>query len=261
LKFYFTKFHLNDLKMITSVILNQRKLNGMNAEMQVLFVAVVTIAFLHTLTGPDYYLPFIALSKFRNWSFRKTIGWTIFCGCGHVWSSVILGLGGAAIGWSLTRLKWLDSVRGGLAGWIMLVFGLAYGCWGFYKAYINKPHKHFDSFHDGNLYVYEHRHGKIVNINERHKVSPGVMFIIFLLGPCEPMIPLLFSPAAKGSWFGMLLLIVVYTFITLMSMLLMVVAGYYGLHLLKTEKLERYTHALGGLTLLICGTEMVFMAW
>ena len=87
------------------------------------------------------------------------------------------------------------------------------------------------------------------------------MFIVFLLGPCEPMIPLLYFPAAKNSWAGMMILIIVYTICTLATMILMVVLGYYGFSILKTEKLERYMHPLGGLTVFICGLGMVFMGW
>src|SRR4028119_942094 len=99
----------------------------MHSEMTMLLLTAITIACLHTVTGPDHYLPFIALSKVRGWSFSKTLGWTIICGCGHVWSSVLLGLGGAAIGWSLSKVNWLESVRGGVAGWALVGFGLLYG--------------------------------------------------------------------------------------------------------------------------------------
>jgi threonine/homoserine/homoserine lactone efflux protein len=75
------------------------------------------------------------------------------------------------------------------------------------------------------------------------------------------MIPLLYYPAAQHSWQGMFLLILVYTFFTLATMIVMVVLGYYGIAFLKTEKLERFMHALGGLTLFICGAGMVFMGW
>jgi len=233
----------------------------MQAELEVLMLAAVTVACLHTVTGPDHYLPFIALSKSRGWSFRKTLFWTIVCGCGHVWSSVLLGLGGAAIGWSLSKVKWMESIRGGVAGWAMLVFGLIYGVWGLFRAWRNRPHKHFDIYEDGSLYVYEHRHGEVVRPEDRHVVTPWVLFLVFVLGPCEPMIPLLYFPAAKNSWTGMLLLIIVYTFFTLGAMVLMVIAGYYGLSFLKAEKLNRYVHALGGLTLTICGMGMVLLNW
>ncbi len=233
----------------------------MQAELQVLISAAITVACLHTITGPDHYLPFIALSKARGWSFAKTLSWTIICGCGHVWSSVLLGLGGAVVGWSISKTGWLENIRGGIAGWVMLLFGLIYGTWGLWRAFKNKPHKHFDTYEDGDIYVYEHKHGQAVQSTERHKVTPWVMFIIFLLGPCEPMIPLLFFPAAQHSWQGMLLLILVYTFFTLVTMITMVVLGYYGLSFFKTNKLERYMHALGGLTIFICGAGMLFMGW
>jgi hypothetical protein len=233
----------------------------MPSETQVLVLAAISIACLHTVTGPDHYLPFIALSKSRGWSFAKTIGWTIICGCGHVWSSVVLALGGAALGWSFSKLSWLENIRGGIAGWVLLVFGLVYGIWGMVRAYNNRPHKHFDLQQDGALYVYQHREGELVLPQDRHKVTPWVMFLIFILGPCEPMIPLLYFPGAKNNWSGMVLLIAVYTAFTLMTMIAMVVLGYWGIAFVKTEKLERYVHALGGLTIFICGVGMVWLGW
>ncbi len=233
----------------------------MPSEIQVLVMAAISIACLHTVTGPDHYLPFIALSKSRGWSFAKTIGWTIICGCGHVWSSVVLALGGAALGWSSSKVSWLENIRGGIAGWVLLVFGLVYGIWGLVRAYNNRPHKHFDLQQDGALYVYQHREGELVLPQDRHKVTPWVMFLIFILGPCEPMIPLLYFPGVKNSWSGMALLIAVYTTVTLMTMMAMVVMGYWGIAFVKTEKLERYVHALGGLTLFICGAGMIWLGW
>ncbi len=153
-----------------------RNLELISSELEILSLAAIAVACLHTVTGPDHYLPFIALSKARGWSFSKTLWWTILCGCGHVWSSVLLGLGGAAIGWSLSKIKWLETVRGGLAGWALLVFGLAYSIWGFIKA---RPHKHFDIYDDGKIYVYEHKHGELVLPSERHTVTPWVSSLFF----------------------------------------------------------------------------------
>jgi sulfite exporter TauE/SafE len=231
------------------------------SEIQLLVVTAISIACLHTLTGPDHYLPFIALSKSRRWSASKTVGWTIICGSGHVLSSVLLGMGGAALGWSLSKLGWVETVRGGIAGWFMMVFGFVYGSWGVYNAFKNIAHKHFDVNSRNDVFVYEHRHGQPVSPGERYKVTPWVMFIIFILGPCEPMIPLLYFPAAKNSWLGMGILITVYTIVTLVTMLAMVLLGYFGIGFLKTGKLERYAHAIGGLTIFTCGLGMVFLEW
>lgn len=233
----------------------------MQSEMEILIIAAVSVACLHTLTGPDHYLPFIALSKSRKWSISKTIGWTIICGSGHVLSSVLLGLGGAALGWTLSKLNWLENIRGGIAGWVMLAFGLLYGMWGLFRAMNNNPHKHFDLDESGDIYVYQHKHSAPVRPKERYKITPWVMFVIFILGPCEPMIPLLYFPAAQNSWMGMSMLICIYTLVTLSTMLVLVALGYYGIGFIKSEKLERYVHALGGLTIFICGAGMLWMGW
>lgn len=232
----------------------------MNAEMQALLITAVSVACLHTLTGPDHYLPFIALSKSRGWNLTKTVGWTIACGIGHVLSSVALALGGAALGWSLNKVNFLEDARGGIAAWVMLAFGIAYTVWGFYRMYKDKPHKHFDLDSDG-LYVYEHRHNETVAPTERYRVTPWVMFIIFLLGPCEPMIPLLYFPAAQSSWWGVAILVTVYTTVTLLTMVALVLLGYYGMAVTITRKLERYMHVLGGVAIFICGAGMLWMGW
>ena len=233
----------------------------MSPETILLFVSAITIAFLHTAAGPDHYLPFIALQKARNWSYGKTIGWTIACGAGHILSSVVLGIGVAALGWSVSKIDFMEGIRGNIAGWLMFGFGILYTSWGLYSAWKNKPHKHFDLGDDGALYVYEHEHGQPVAPANRHKVTPWVMFIIFLLGPCEPMIPLLYFPAAQNNWWVMLLMILVYMMITLVTMVVMVTLGYLGTAFINTEKAGRYIHAIGGFTIMFCGAGMLFMGW
>lgn len=233
----------------------------MHTNLSLLLITAITIACLHTVTGPDHYLPFIALSKARRWSFSRTLGWTAVCGLGHVGSSVVLGLCGAAIGWSFSKIKWFESVRGGVAGWSLLVFGLVYGGWGLMRAKQNRQHKHFDLYEDGTMYVFEHKHGETPGPGRRHAVTPWVMFIIFVLGPCEPMIPLLYFPGVQHSWWQLSILVTVYAVSTLAAMLAMVMLGYYGSSLLKVNAMERYVHALGGATIFICGAGMVFMGW
>jgi len=233
----------------------------MQNEMTMLILTAVTISCLHTLAGPDHYIPFIALSKTRGWSVKKTIGWTLLCGCGHIWSSVLLGLAGAAIGWSLSSLQWFESVRGGAAGWMLAGFGLLYAVWGWLRTKQNRLHKHFEIQDEGAIYIYEHKHGTVVPPKEKYRLTPWVMFLVFLLGPCEPMIPLLYFPAAKNSWGVMMILVTVYTFFTLLTMLVMVLVGYYGLGFFKFQKLEKHLHTLGGLSVLICGLGMIWLDW
>ncbi|MFT3980194.1 MAG: hypothetical protein QM687_06955 [Ferruginibacter sp.] len=233
----------------------------MNTEVILLFTTAVSIAFLHTAAGPDHYLPFIALSKTRGWTYGRTVWWTVVCGFGHIIGSVLLGVGVAAIGWSIVSVTKVEDVRGSLAAWLLFVFGIGYTAWGLYRLYRNKPHKHFDMPGDGEIYVYEHAHSNGVAPTEKYKVTPWVMFIIFVLGPCEPMIPLLYMPAAKSNGTVMLLMIIVYTVITILTMVGIVTLGYLGVGFFKTEKLHKYIHVIGGVTILICGAGMLFFGW
>jgi sulfite exporter TauE/SafE len=232
----------------------------MTGEMTTLILTAITVSFLHTLTGPDHYLPFIALSKARQWSYGKTIGWTVACGIGHVLSSVVIGLGGVAVGWSLSSLGWLEGIRGGLAAWCMFVAGIIYLAYAWRQLRRNRLHKHFEE-DENNLYVYEHRHAGAPISVEKHKVTPWVMFIIFLLGPCEPLIPLLSFPAAQQSIAGIATLIIVFSAFTLATMVALVTAGYFGLGLLAVNKMEKYMHVLGAFTILLCGGGMLFLGW
>jgi len=67
----------------------------MNTEITVLLFTAASIAFFHTLMGPDHYLPFIAIAKARGWSLKRTLTLTIICGVGHVVGSFVLGCDGA----------------------------------------------------------------------------------------------------------------------------------------------------------------------
>ena len=232
----------------------------MPGEIFYLSLTTISICCLHTITGPDHYLPFIALSKTKNWTVNRTIFWTILCGVGHVFSSLILGSAGIALGWSLSRMGWLENVRGSFAGWVMFSFGLAYFVYAFVQLKRNKLHKHFDVY--GNeIYVYEHKDGEVVYPSEKRVVTPWVIFIIFLLGPCEPLIPLLSFPAAKHSFSNIIIIISVFTLFTLIIMVTMVLFGYYGISFLKLSKLEKYSSILAGATVIVCGAGMLFLNW
>ena len=92
--------------------------------------AAFGVGVVHTLLGPDHYLPFIMLAKARGWSRLQTVLVTSACGLGHVASSVILGGLGIVFGLAVGRIDDLESGRGPLAAWALVAFGLAYALWG-----------------------------------------------------------------------------------------------------------------------------------
>lgn len=98
----------------------------MPEEYAVLIVIAASIGFLHTLLGPDHYLPFIVMARARQWSLLKTAWITFMCGLGHVASSVLLGIVGIALGIAVSKLEGIESFRGDLAVWALIAFGLVY---------------------------------------------------------------------------------------------------------------------------------------
>lgn len=233
----------------------------MTSEISYLIITAITISCLHTVTGPDHYVPFIALSKSKNWTVNRTVFWTLICGIGHVGSSVVLGTAGIAFGWSVSKISWFENVRGGISGWTMFLLGIAYTIYAFMQLKRNKLHKHFDVYDDDNVYVYEHQHGGTVYPQQKRRVTPWVMFIVFVLGPCEPLIPLLSFPAAKHSFYAITILVTVFTLFTLITMVTMVLLGYYSISVVKTDRLERHINVIAGFTVMLCGSGMLFLNW
>jgi len=217
--------------------------------------------FLHTLTGPDHYLPFIFLSKARKWSMFKTIWVTIVCGLGHVGSSIALGAVGIATGIAIDKLTHTEELRGGIVAWFFLAFGLIYMLWGIYKARKNKAHKHLHVHDDGHIHEHEHHHESEHRHEHGKKLTFWVLFMIFVLGPCEPLIPFMMQPAAEGNIAGIIQIAGIFSLTTLATMLAIVILTLKGFEFLPMKKLEKYMHAIAGGVILICGVGMVFLGW
>jgi hypothetical protein len=97
---------------------------------------------------------------------------------------------------------------------------------------------------------------------KRIKVTPLVLFMIFVMGPSEPLIPLLFYSGVKHSIYEITVLVTSFTITTVLTMLGMVFLGRFGYSaLFNTEKIERYMGLVSGLVVTICGVGMVFLGW
>ena len=82
-------------------------------ELWILLLSAASIGFVHTIIGPDHYIPFVAMSRSGKWSLQKTSLITVLCGLGHVLSSVVLGLLGIAFGIALSNLELFESLLPG----------------------------------------------------------------------------------------------------------------------------------------------------
>jgi threonine/homoserine/homoserine lactone efflux protein len=79
------------------------------------------------------------------------------------------------------------------------------------------------------------------------------LFLIFVFGPCEPMIPLVMAP---GSPWGIVLVSLTFTLVTLAVMLSAVLAATFGLKRVSLRPLERWSHAMAGAVILACGVAI-----
>ena len=229
----------------------------MTNEIAILATTAASIGLFHTLLGPDHYLPFIFMAKARRWSMLKTTWVTVACGAGHVGSSILLGAAGFAASVAVADLVSIEGVRGDLAAYAFVIFGMAYFIWGLRRAYLNKPHRHVHIHTDGTLHAHEHKHSNDHDHVHKKNITPWILFTIFVLGPCEPLIPVLMYPAAQNSTSGMIFIAGIFSVVTIATMLTVVLVATFGLNLVKMGKLERWSHAMAGAIVLFSGVAIL----
>lgn len=228
-------------------------------EAQILLLTAASIAFVHTILGPDHYIVFTAMGKARGWSLAKTLRVTFLCGAGHVLSSIIIGGVGIILGAQLVSLTAIEGMRGSLAGWALLAFGLMYLAWGLKKAGRGHTHSHVH-VHEDVVHDHEHDHHSDhshVHAETGKSIAPWAMFIIFVLGPCEALIPLFMYPAAQQSTALVIAVAVVFGVITLLTMMGAVIVTTIGVE--KLPSLGRWEHAVAGASVAACGAAISFI--
>jgi hypothetical protein len=224
-----------------------------------LLATAAAVAVVHTAVGPDHTLPFVMLARARRWTLRRTLLVTGACGLGHVASSLLLGGLGVAAGVSTRALTGVEEGRGSLAAWAMVAFGAAYGLWGLRRALRRRRgielHQHGADVHVHAHGAHRHAHGHGA---PAHGASFWTLFLVFVLGPCEPLIPLFLLPASEGRWLLAASAGAVFTLATLATMLALVAAAYAGVRVLPLERMERWVHSLAGAVIAASGLAVIY---
>lgn len=235
----------------------------MTPEILVLAATAASIGFVHTLLGPDHYLPFIVMAKSRGWTRRKALAVTSLCGLGHVAGSVLLGTVGIALGLAVGNLEAIEAVRGDWAAWALIAFGVTYLAWGLKHAHKNRPHSHVHHHADGTVHTHGHTHhaahAHVHPAKSGAVLTPWALFLIFVLGPCEPLIPLLMYPAAQASWGAVIGVAAVFGAATLVTMVGAVALALFGLERVSFAPMARFSHALAGGAVAMSGGAIVFL--
>jgi hypothetical protein len=66
-------------------------------------------------------------------------------------------------------------------------------------------------------------------------------------------------PAAKGSLWSLILVTIVFGAVTVITMMSIVLISAFGISFIPVSRLERYTHALAGATIFLCGMSIQFL--
>ena len=201
-----------------------------------------SLAVVHTLLGIDHSLPFVALGRARQWTLGRTLLVTALCGAGHVASSVLIGAVGVGLGIATDALLWLESARGELAAGLLIGFGLAYAAWAVWRG-----------FRGGNG---ARPPGASAGCD---RVTPWALFIVFVLGPCEPLIPLMVVPGMARDWLAVAAVVGVFGLLTVGAMLLAVVAAWRGIALLGAGRIGRHADVAAGLVVAASGAAVLFL--
>src|SRR3989338_7970311 len=165
----------------------------------ILLASTLSIAFVHAL-APDHWMPFAVIGKAKKWSKMKLIFVPFVSGIGHVGSSLRLGSIGILLGFSLSKVTAVERERGEIALWLLIGFGIAYTIWGLKKAR-----------------DYKHEHISEEKLKSK-TITLWTLFAIFVLGPCEPLIPLMFLATDYG-WHAIFLTSFVFSAVTVFMML------------------------------------------
>jgi nickel/cobalt transporter (NicO) family protein len=179
----------------------------------------------------------------------------------------------------------LESQRGNWAAWLMLLFGLGYMAWGIWRGVKNKPHKHIHLHEGGKVHIHSHHHSygakliqqtaqgpvnpKKLHFEGKHEhehnkdevvnLTPWILFLVFVLGPCEPLIPVFIYPAAQHSTSGVIWVSLIFSLVTITTMVCMVFLGLFGLKTLKFAKYDRWMHAIAGFIIALSGAAILLL--
>lgn len=233
----------------------------MNDTFFILLTSALTIGFIHTAIGIDHSLPFVVLGKTRGWTLLRTLTITAICGVAHVASSVLIAGIGLGIGIAGSQLERVESTRGGWAAWVLVGFGLAYSAVALIKLKTNHLRQHE---HEG-----DHAHWRKLSESADMTAMPvkrlmPALLVIFALGPCEALLPLLTASGISLSLFQGMMVALVFSFATIFAMLFLVTLGFWSTSTLPwlervLSRAQPHTHVAAGITLTLSGLSIQFL--
>ena len=164
-------------------------------ETMVIASSAASIGFVHTILGPDHYLPLVAMAKTNGWSAPKTASYVAVCGTFHLLGTILVGALAIFLGLAYLNVETVQSLRTDFAGWFLLSFGAIYFAWGM------------------NWAIREGKRSRGSSVFDNQKNAPFVRctafapFVFLIFGPCVPLIQLTSSEEVDSNWFTSVLVL------------------------------------------------------
>lgn len=223
-----------------------------------------TVAFFHAAI-PTHWLPFVLVSRTKQWSRTKTLGVALFAGLGHVALTTVLGLLIAWFGFQLDEE--IGHAFGPVAGGILILIG-AYFLWRQMRGagichHAMPGSEHHADEHCGDEHEHDSHWEHELKDSSLAK-APGDwaaisgLFLMLTLSPCEGFLPVYLS-AVQFGWGGFILLTVILALATLAGMTLFTWLTLIGFEKLRLRYFERWEAGLLGAIFVLLGLTMLLM--
>lgn len=238
-----------------------------------LVAAVGAVGVLHTIV-PDHWAPIVVVARQRGWSVARTARSAAIAGVGHVTTTLLLGALLWVVGASLAvRYAHIVSIASALA---LLAFGLwiAYSSWHELRhrdpGHAQLGHAHMHRHADAIEHVHWHEHhdqdwhaleGSVAVLHAHEHAVSGRTALLLILGssPMFEGLPAFFAASTQGPIL-LATMAVVFAFSTIVTYVLMCVAGTRGLQRASLGALERYGEVLSGLFIAVIGIYALLTA-
>lgn len=196
------------------------------------------IGIVHVLMGPDHYLPISSVAAARGWDRKKTIAYTLLCGVLHVGAAGSLSMGGVFLGKSVINLTKIEHWRTELACWGLITLGLVYAVMALRSSIKQNSIKDFRAS---------------PAIYKESRQIPFLLAVILIVGPCEPLIPLLMAASSLGTPGLIAIVSAVFFFFTVFTMLAMVLIFSGGFIRIAAYRNPALVHVLSSLAIILSG--------
>ena len=229
-----------------------------------IFFASLLLSVIHA-SIPNHWLPLIAIGKTEKWTHSEIMFATIITGFAHTLSTVIIGIIVGVVGYKLSSSYGI--ISGVVAPAILVILGIIYIILDLKGTKHTHAHFTLDNTHHNHDHDHEHNHDHphphiLSATQQANKKTKWAVLSTLSLGmfltPCIEIEAYYFQASTIG-WVGIWIVSVVYTFVTVGTMMLLVYLGMKGVKNIRSHFLEAHEKRISGIVLIAVGLVVYFV--